>query len=71
MPTKIMNNLDVEYMDENLTSSNSMMFNQPADVKERYEQFKALHEKWDVEGFSFGRMQRIWYFRQVCMYSFL
>lgn len=53
-----------EYMDKNLTEAKSLMFNQPDWVKERYEQFKEKHEgEWDVEGYTFGHLQTIWYVR--------
>ena len=40
-------------------------------MKARYEQFKEKHEAWDVEGFTIGHLQEVWYFRQVCCSSFL
>ena len=53
----------IEYMDKEL-SSGALLQNQPEDVKQRYEQFKELHEEFDVEGYSFGHMcNAIWYFR--------
>ena len=59
-----------EYMDKELSQGN-LMANQPEWVKERYEQFKQMHEEFDVEGFSYEHMFGIWYFRQIGLLRFL
>ena len=59
----------IEYMDKELSSGN-LMHNQTEEIKQKYEQFKEIHEAFDVEGYSFGHFMTVWYLRQFMMFSF-
>ena len=48
--TPVCESLDIiQYMDKNLNGKNKLMINQPDEIKDRYERFIAVHEKFEVE----------------------
>ena len=62
----------IEYMDEHLNGKNKLMEGQPDLIKERYAKFRALHEAWDVEPYSFGSMsQKNWFIKQMAPAGFM
>lgn len=44
----------IEYMDQHFKGKNQLMQGQSEAVKAKYQTLKQMHEKWDVESFTFG-----------------